>query len=143
MLANRSPHEYGNSPEFRKTNYVTSGVWALAFALMVLAELAILRAPQMPRRVGGIVTVLAIVGALRFTGWCPARTKNACRNGADQGIGSKGAVFRQSELNSRSRFTSSRDGNQLPSHRPPSCTCPASSCRTICRRAHGRPSCRY
>jgi len=77
MLANRSPPEYGNSREFRKTNYVTSGVWALAFALMVLAELAILLAPQMPQRVGVIVIVLAIVGALKFTGWYPARAKNA------------------------------------------------------------------
>ena len=67
--------EYWESPEFRHTNYVISGVWAAAFALMVLAELAILLAPQMPRRLGIIVIILAIVGAVKFTGWYPERAR--------------------------------------------------------------------
>ena len=46
-----------------------------AFALMVLAELAILLAPQMSRRLGIVVIILAIVGAVKFTGWYPERAR--------------------------------------------------------------------
>jgi hypothetical protein len=67
--------EFWDTPEFRKTNYVISGVWALAFALMVLAESAILFAPQFPRRFGIIVVVLALVGAVKFTGWYPEQVR--------------------------------------------------------------------
>jgi protein-S-isoprenylcysteine O-methyltransferase Ste14 len=67
--------ELWESPQFRRTNYVISGVWALAFALMVLAELAILFMPQLPRRVGIIVIVLALVGAVKFTGWYPEHVR--------------------------------------------------------------------
>jgi hypothetical protein len=67
--------EFWDSPEFRKTNFVISGVWALAFAVMVLAELAVLLSPQVPQRLGVIVIVLALVGAVKFTGWYPERAK--------------------------------------------------------------------
>ena len=65
--------EFWETAEFRKTNYVISGVWALAFALMVLAELSILYTPQMPRQFGIILIVVALVGAVKFTGWYPNR----------------------------------------------------------------------
>lgn len=67
--------EFWQSPEFRKTNYVISGAWAVAFALMVLAESAILFAPQLPRRLAIWVIVLALVGAVKFTGWYPERAQ--------------------------------------------------------------------
>ena len=63
--------EYWDSPEFRRTNYILSGIWAAAFAVMILAELAILFAPQLPRRFGIIIIVVALVGAVKFTGWYP------------------------------------------------------------------------
>ncbi len=62
-------------PQFRQTNYVISGVWALAFAVTVAAELAVLSLPQLPRRVGIVVIVLALVGAVKFTGWYPERVR--------------------------------------------------------------------
>jgi hypothetical protein len=65
--------ELWNTPEFLHVNYVISGAWAVAFALMVVAELALLFAPQIPRRVGIIVIVLALVGAVKFTSWYPSR----------------------------------------------------------------------
>ncbi|MDP3689972.1 hypothetical protein [Bradyrhizobium sp.] len=37
-------------------------VWALAFAVMVVADLILLHAPEVPPRVGTIPTVLALVG---------------------------------------------------------------------------------
>lgn len=73
--------EFWGSPEFRRTNYVISGIWGLAFAAMVLAELAILFWPQLPRRVGIVVIVIALVGAVKFTGWYPERVR---RQGLDR-----------------------------------------------------------
>jgi hypothetical protein len=42
---------------------------------MVAAELALLYVPDLPRRVGVIAIVLALVGAVKFTGWYPERGK--------------------------------------------------------------------
>ncbi len=67
--------ELWSAPEFVHTNYVITAVWALAFALMVLAELALLYVPQTPHRAGVIVIILALVGAVKFTGWYPSRIK--------------------------------------------------------------------
>jgi hypothetical protein len=61
------------SPEFVRTNYVITAIWALAFAVMVIAELALLFVPDLPRRAGTIAIVLALVGAVKFTGWYPER----------------------------------------------------------------------
>jgi hypothetical protein len=65
------PQEHWGSPEFIRTNYVIIAVWALAFALMVIAELALLYVPNLPRRVGIIAIIVALVGAVKFTGWFP------------------------------------------------------------------------
>jgi hypothetical protein len=67
--------EHWSSREFLRTNYVITAGWAAAFAVMVLAELALLYIPQMPPRVGIIAIVLALYGAVKFTGWYPNRTK--------------------------------------------------------------------
>ena len=67
--------ELWNSSEFRRTNYLITGVWALAFAVMVVAELILLYAPGLPPRVGIIVIILALVGAVKFTGWYPEHVR--------------------------------------------------------------------
>ena len=69
--------EFWASPEFVRTNYVITAVWALAFAVMVIAELALLYEPGLPPRVAIMAIVLALIGAVKFTGWYPdrARTK--------------------------------------------------------------------
>jgi hypothetical protein len=66
--------EFWDQPAFRKTNYVISAVWAAAFALMVVAELGILFA-GLPQRFGVIAIVLALVAAVKFTGWYPTRVR--------------------------------------------------------------------
>jgi hypothetical protein len=38
---------------------------------MVIAELALLYVPSLPPRVGVIAIILALVGAVKFTGWYP------------------------------------------------------------------------
>lgn len=69
-----SPAIWG-SAAFRKTNYVISGVWAAAFALMVVAELLLLYLPDLPPRVGIIIIVAALVGAIKFTSWYPEQVR--------------------------------------------------------------------
>jgi hypothetical protein len=65
-----------NTPAFRKTNYVISAVWALAFAVMVAAECALLFIPGLSPRVGVLAIVLALVFAVKFTGWYPERVRS-------------------------------------------------------------------
>jgi hypothetical protein len=62
-------------PEFIRTNYVITGVWALAFFAMVLAEMALLYVPGLPPRAGIVAIVLALAGAVKFAGWYPEREK--------------------------------------------------------------------
>jgi hypothetical protein len=68
--------ELWSSPQFVRTNYVITAVWAIAFAVMVIAEAAILYMPNLPPRVGIIVTILAIYAAFRFTSDYPKRRAN-------------------------------------------------------------------
>jgi hypothetical protein len=62
-----------DSPRFLRVNYVISAAWALAFAVLTLADLLMAYVPQLPHSAGIILTVLAIVAALRFTSWYPAQ----------------------------------------------------------------------
>lgn len=64
-----------NSPSFLRTNTVITAVWALAFLVMVTADLVLIYMPDVHPRVGIIATVLALVGAIKFTGWYPERAK--------------------------------------------------------------------
>ena len=68
--------EFWSNPEFLRTNYVITAVWALAFAVMVIAELALLYVPGLPPRVGIVAIVLALIGAVKFTGWYPERVRS-------------------------------------------------------------------
>jgi hypothetical protein len=61
------PREYWDSPRFLRTNYVITSGWAVAFLVMVMAEAAMLAAPDLPRSLGKIVIVAALLGAVYFT----------------------------------------------------------------------------
>jgi hypothetical protein len=63
------------SPEFVRTNYVITTVWALAFVALVVADLVLVYVPELPPRFGIIVTILALVGAIKFTSWSPDRRR--------------------------------------------------------------------
>jgi hypothetical protein len=63
--------ECQTSPEFLWTNYIITGVWALAFAVMVAAEITLLYMPNIPHRLGILAIGAALVGAVKFTGWYP------------------------------------------------------------------------
>lgn len=65
--------EFWTNPGFIRTNYIITGVWALAFALLVATEAAILHVPSVPQKVGIWVAILVIYGAFRFTVEYPKR----------------------------------------------------------------------
>lgn len=59
------------TPRFIRANYVMTAIWALGFAVMVAADLAMLKMPTLPVSVGVAATVVAIAGAGYFTQWYP------------------------------------------------------------------------
>jgi hypothetical protein len=65
--------EFWNSPQFLRTNYVITAAWALAFFVLVIAELLLLYVPDLPQRISIIMMIVALVGAVKFTGWYPER----------------------------------------------------------------------
>ena len=69
------PREMWETARFRRTNYVISAVWALAFMALVSADLIMLEVPSLPSRVGVLITIVALVGAIKFTGWYPERQR--------------------------------------------------------------------
>ena len=69
----RTTKDLWNSPGFIRTNYIITAVWAVAFAILVIADLVLIYRPDLPSRVGIIATILALYGAFRFTQWYPAR----------------------------------------------------------------------
>ncbi len=71
----QTPPEIWEQPGFRLVNNVITAAWAAAFALMVLADVAMIYMPALPLWVGIAVTVAAIAGAIRFTQWYPAHMR--------------------------------------------------------------------
>jgi hypothetical protein len=76
------PQAAWTSREFIRTNYVITAVWALAFAVLVAADLVLINLPDLPPRFGIIATVLALVGAVKFTGWYPDRRRASIETAA-------------------------------------------------------------
>lgn len=69
--------EIWSSPQFLHTNYVITLAWAAAFAVMVGADIVMLYVPAIPMRFGIIVTIAALVAAVKFTGWYPEQASKA------------------------------------------------------------------
>lgn len=65
--------EFWTQPKFIRVNYVITAVWAGAFLVMVIADLIMLYMPSVPLRVGIWTTILAILGAVKFTSWYPTK----------------------------------------------------------------------
>ena len=75
----QTPPEVWKHPSFMKINNLLTGIWALAFGLMVLADVAMIDLPGVPLWVGLAVTVLSIAGAVWFTLWYPERVRTRMR----------------------------------------------------------------
>jgi hypothetical protein len=67
--------DHWNSHVFVRINYVLTAGWAVAFAVMVLAEIGILFIPGLPASVGIAAVVAAILGGLAFTDWYPKHVR--------------------------------------------------------------------
>jgi len=59
--------EVWDHPRFLAVNRTLSLVWAAAFAVLTFADAAMIWVPEIPRRLDIIATVLALVGAYKFT----------------------------------------------------------------------------
>jgi hypothetical protein len=52
---------------FLKVNYLVSGVWVAAFAVMAIADGAVTFAPELPLYASIAVSVVALAAAITFT----------------------------------------------------------------------------
>jgi len=66
-----------DSPEFLRINYVISAAWAVAFAVLVLADVVMVYLPALPHAFGVATTVLALAVAAWFTGCYPEQRRMA------------------------------------------------------------------
>lgn len=66
---------FWGTPQFRRTNYIITAVWALAFMVMVGADLLLLYVPHVSPRLGILLTIVALVIAIKFTNTYPKRLK--------------------------------------------------------------------
>jgi len=69
-----APELWGKA-DFIRLNYVITATWALAFAVMVMAELALLYVPGLPQPLGIAAIVAAFAGAAAFTSWYRKRVR--------------------------------------------------------------------
>jgi signal transduction histidine kinase len=67
------PQLLWDTPEFIRSNYVITGVWSAAFLILVLADLLLIYRPDLPPRIGILATILALIGAFKFTQWYPEK----------------------------------------------------------------------
>jgi hypothetical protein len=67
------PQSLWDTPQFIRINYVITGVWSGAFLFLALADLISINRIDLPPKIGILATVLALVGAFKFTQWYPGR----------------------------------------------------------------------
>jgi hypothetical protein len=72
--------ELWKSPEFVRTNYIITGAWAATFAILVIADLIMVYDPDLPPRISVIATIVALVGAVKFTSWYPEHRRTTAAN---------------------------------------------------------------
>ena len=78
----QTPERVRNTPAFVRANYVITGAWAAAFAVMVVADLLLLYAPQLPHIIAIVVTIAALYAVFKFTSWYPRRAEGLEKSGA-------------------------------------------------------------
>ena len=67
--------EIAAKPQFLRFNQILSGVWALAFLVLTVADHVMAHMPQVPLWIGIAVSVGALLFAFWFTGWYPERQR--------------------------------------------------------------------
>jgi signal transduction histidine kinase len=61
------PKELWDNPQFLRTNQIITLVWLAAFAAIIAADLILLYMPEVPHKVGVLLTIGALYGAFKFT----------------------------------------------------------------------------
>ncbi len=61
------PQDLWSTPAFLATNRIITGVWAGVFVLLIVADLLLLYAPQVPHRVGILLSIAALWGGAKVT----------------------------------------------------------------------------
>lgn len=74
-----APPEIWEHPRFLAVNRRITLVWAAAFAVLVLADAAMVYVPEIPRRLDIIATVLALVVAYKYTARATAQPETETR----------------------------------------------------------------
>jgi hypothetical protein len=69
------PQELWASPQFLRTNQVITLVWLAAFAVIIVADLILLRMPDVPHKVSVLLTIGALYAAFKFSMAYPDRAK--------------------------------------------------------------------
>lgn len=69
------PESVQSSPTFIRTNYIMTAVWALAMAIVVVADLAMHFMPSLPLRLETVVILAALGGAFWFSKWYPGQLR--------------------------------------------------------------------
>src|SRR3954452_13771661 len=67
----QTPREYWNSPAFKQINRVITAVWGLVFVLNALCDAAVAYLGVNADIFNWVVPIVAIVAAVKFTGWYP------------------------------------------------------------------------
>jgi len=67
--------ELWDRPIFIRTNYAITAVWAIAFAVDVAADVALLHGPELSAGIGVAATIAAIGAAVWFTSWYPKHVR--------------------------------------------------------------------
>lgn len=71
------PEEIWQSPLFKRTNVIITAAWALALGLITVVEAVLVFVPGAPTKLGIALIIAALVAAVKFTGWYPAKVRRA------------------------------------------------------------------
>ena len=67
----QTPREYWNSPTFKQINRVITAVWGLVFVFNALCDAVVAYLGASSDVFNWVVPIVAIVAAVKFTGWYP------------------------------------------------------------------------
>ena len=74
--------EIAARPQFLRFNQILTGVWALAFLVLTVADHVMTHVPQVPLWIGIAASVAALGFAVWFTKWFPERQRRLAMGAA-------------------------------------------------------------
>jgi len=80
----QTPRQYWNSPAFKQINRVITAVWGLVFVVNALCDVAVAYLGANSDIFNWVVPIVAIVAAVKFTGWYPDHVTGDDRQGAHE-----------------------------------------------------------